>query len=40
MLDGAGILPYFADYTGQATTIPDPRPLPRPSDNQPFRAGP
>src|SRR5678816_359076 len=40
LLERAGILRYFADYTRQATTIPDPTPPPRPSDNQPFRAGP
>ncbi|MDX2165994.1 MAG: hypothetical protein SF182_02990 [Deltaproteobacteria bacterium] len=39
VLARAGILPYFADHTAQATDIPDPRPLPRPADNQPFRAG-
>jgi glutathione S-transferase len=40
ILDRAGILRWFADYTGQATVVPDPVPLARPSDNQPFRAGP
>jgi glutathione S-transferase len=39
VLDRAGILRWFADYTDQATTVPDPVPPPRPSDNQPFRAG-
>jgi glutathione S-transferase len=40
VLRRAGILRYFADYTRQATAVPDPAPLPRPTDNQPFRAGP
>jgi glutathione S-transferase len=40
VLARAGILPYFADYTDQATAIPDPAPPPRPADNQPFPAGP
>jgi glutathione S-transferase len=39
VLERAGILQYFADYTDQATTVPDPVPLPRPADNQPYRAG-
>jgi len=39
ILDRAGILGYFAGYTGQATDVPDPRPLPRPSDNRPYPAG-
>jgi glutathione S-transferase len=40
LLEEAGIRRYFADYTAQATAVPDPTPAPRPSDNQPFRAGP
>jgi glutathione S-transferase len=40
VLEAAGILRYFADYAAQATVVPDPSPPPRPSDNQPFRAGP
>lgn len=40
VLERAGILQYFADYTGQASAIPDPTSPPRPADNQPFRAGP
>jgi hypothetical protein len=40
VLDRAGILRYFAGHLDQATAVPDPRPLPRPADNQPFRAGP
>jgi glutathione S-transferase len=40
VLRRAGILQYFADYTRQATSVPDPAPLPRPADNQPYRAGP
>ncbi|MGH7786302.1 MAG: glutathione S-transferase family protein [Candidatus Binatia bacterium] len=39
VLERAGIRRYFADYTGQATAIPDPAALPRPDDNQPFPAG-
>ena len=39
VLDEAGVLPHFADHLDQATAIPDPRALPRPADNQPFRAG-
>jgi glutathione S-transferase len=39
VLERAGILRYFADYTDQATTVPDPVPPPRPADNQPYRAG-
>jgi hypothetical protein len=40
LLERAGILPYFVEYTDQATEIPDVAALPRPADNQPFRAGP
>ncbi len=40
VLERAGIVRYFADYTDQAGTVPDPAPPPRPADNQPFRAGP
>jgi glutathione S-transferase len=40
VLERAGVLRWFADYVTQATTVPDPRPLPRPADNQPYRAGP
>ena len=40
VLRRAGILRYFADYGRYATAIPDPAPPPRPSDNQPYRAGP
>lgn len=39
ILDQAGILRFFSDHLDQATSIPDPRALPRPADNQPFRAG-
>jgi hypothetical protein len=39
VLEQAGILRYFAEHVDQATSIPDPRALPRPADNQPFRAG-
>lgn len=39
VLDQAGILGFFADHLDQATGIPDPGALPRPADNQPFRAG-
>jgi hypothetical protein len=40
LLERAGILRWFADYTEQATAVPDPSVPPRPADNQPFRAGP
>jgi glutathione S-transferase len=40
VLDRAGILPYFAGHVDQATTVPDPLPIPRPTDNRPYRAGP
>jgi len=40
VLERAGIVRWFADYTRHATAVPDPTPLARPSDNQPFRAGP
>jgi glutathione S-transferase len=40
VLERAGILHLFADHVERATTIPDPIALPRPADNQPFRAGP
>ncbi len=39
ILDRAGILAYFAGYTEQATAVPDPRALPRPSENRPYPAG-
>jgi glutathione S-transferase len=40
ILERAGILQYFADYTDQATHIGDPATPPRPTDNQPFPSGP
>jgi glutathione S-transferase len=40
VLERAGILRWFAPYTDQATSVPDPALPPRPADNQPFRAGP
>jgi len=40
LLDRAGILGYFADYTQQATPAADPAVPPRPADNQPFPSGP
>lgn len=40
VLERAGLLAFFADQEGRASAIPDPRALPRPADNQPFRAGP
>ncbi len=40
ILDRAGILRWYADYTDQATAVPDPNPIPRPSDNRPYPAGP
>jgi hypothetical protein len=36
VLDRAGILGWFADYTDQAGTIPDYKSPPRPSENDPF----
>jgi len=39
ILERAGILEHFAGHVEQATSVPDPRVLPRPVDNQPFRAG-
>jgi glutathione S-transferase len=35
-LERAGVLPYFADFTAQAGTIPDYRDPPRPALNRPF----
>lgn len=40
VLERAGIVRWFADYTDQATEIPDPHALPRPIDNRPYPAGP
>ena len=40
VLERAGILAYFADFTDQAGEIPDSAKLPRPSDNQPFAPPP
>ncbi len=40
ILERAGILRWYADYVDQATAIPDPVPVPRPSDNRPYPAGP
>jgi len=39
VLEEAGILRWYADFTDQATAIPDPAPIPRPADNRPYRAG-
>jgi len=39
ILERAGILSHFADHVDQATSVPTPAPLPRPSDNQPYPAG-
>lgn len=39
VLEHAGILRYFANFTDQASAVPDAKQLPRPADNQPFRAG-
>ena len=36
VLDRAGILGFFNDYTDQAGTIPDYKSPPRPSENDPF----
>ena len=35
----AAILRWYADFTDQATTIPDPTAPARPADNRPYRAG-
>ena len=40
VLDAAGILGHFADHVDQATSVPDPAPIPRPHDNRPYPAGP
>lgn len=40
VLERAGIGRWFADFTDQATSVPDPSLPARPADNQPFRAGP
>ncbi|HEY3833175.1 MAG TPA: glutathione S-transferase N-terminal domain-containing protein [Acidimicrobiia bacterium] len=40
ILERAGILRWYADYVDQATSVPDPQPVPRPSDNRPYPAGP
>jgi glutathione S-transferase len=40
VLGAAGILPFYADHIDQATTVPDPKPIPRPADNRPYPAGP
>ena len=37
VLDAAGVLPYFADHTDQATSVPDPTGPARPADNRPYR---
>lgn len=39
ILEQAGIARWFADFTDQATTIPDPLAPARPADNRPYRAG-
>lgn len=39
VLDAAGVLSFYADHLEQATTIPDPEPAPRPTDNRPYPAG-
>lgn len=36
ILDRAGVLSYFADYTAQATEVPDPVPPAQPTDNRPY----
>ena len=38
ILDRAGVLKYFADYTDQATAIPDQSNPPQPADNRPYAA--
>ena len=40
VLERAGILPYFADFTDGATSIPDFDKPPQPALNRPFGAGP
>jgi glutathione S-transferase len=40
ILEQAGIVRWYADYVDRATSVPDPRPTPRPSDNRPYPAGP
>lgn len=39
ILEQAGILRWFADFTDQAASIPDPLAPARPADNRPYRAG-
>jgi len=39
VLEQAGILQWFADFTDQATKVPDPRLPPQPADNRPYRGG-
>ncbi|MFD5425952.1 glutathione S-transferase N-terminal domain-containing protein [Streptomyces sp. NPDC127084] len=39
VLERAGILRYYADHIDQATSVPDPVSLPRPTDNRPYPAG-
>ena len=36
ILDRAGLLRFFADYTHQATSVPDPAELAQPLDNRPY----
>ena len=36
VLDRAGVLPYFAEFTGHATSVPDYTAPPRPKLNRPF----
>lgn len=36
ILDRAGVLTYYADYTSQATAVPDPVPPAQPDDNRPY----
>ena len=40
ILERAGILHWYADFTDQATGVPDPTVPPRPADNRPYPAGP
>ena len=40
ILEQAGIVQHYADHVDQATAVPDPSPLPRPTDNRPYPAGP
>ena len=40
VLEQAGILRWFAEFTDQATHVPDPSLPPQPTDNRPYPSGP